>query len=54
MYNPIDSTPKGAFQCAKNITEGKMHIKEMITRTVPFEKAPEFYDELLADNKEIL
>lgn len=54
MYNPIDSTPQGAAKCAQFIADGKMHIKDMITRTVFFNKAPSLYDEILAGNKEIL
>jgi len=54
MYNPTDSTPQGAARCAQYIAEKKMHIKEMISRTISFGQAPELYDELVAGNKEIL
>ena len=47
MYNPTNCTAEGTRQCAKNIVEGKMHIKDMITHVAGVDEAPKMFEMLL-------
>ena len=54
IYNPTNCTPEGQRTCARNLADGKMHMKSMITHVVPADEAPAMYDMLLNRRQEAM
>ena len=49
FYNPIDSTPEGAYACAQYLAAGKMEMESMVSCRTSLENAPGVYDRLIEE-----